>query len=108
MPLYSTVRCKNYYVKLKSCLSVCLSVCTFRHADNSAVSAQIETGLARNESCVFEDRKVYFYKPMAPTVHQLECLEDEGVSSHLPVKHLAGGSSSTVDVFYFSLGHMNN
>ena len=71
-----------YYIKLKSRLSVCLSVCTFWHADNSAVSARIETGLARNESCVFEDDKVYFYKPIVPTVHRQECLEDEGVSSH--------------------------
>ena len=46
--------------------SVCLH---FWHADNSAVSARIETGLARNESCVFEDHKVYFYKPIVPTVH---------------------------------------
>ena len=43
------------YIKLKSRPSVRL-----RHADNSAVSAWIETGLARNESCVFEDHKVYF------------------------------------------------
>ena len=49
---------------------VCPSVCLhFWHADNSAVSARIETGLARNESCVFEDHKVYFYKPIVPTVH---------------------------------------
>ena len=40
--------------------SVCLSVCTFWHADISAVSARIDTGLARNESCVFEDHKLYF------------------------------------------------
>ena len=39
---------------------VCLSVCNFWHADNSAVSARIEMGLARNESCVFEDHEVYF------------------------------------------------
>ena len=39
--------------------SVCLSV-RLRHADISAVSARIETGLTRNESCVFEDHKVYF------------------------------------------------
>ena len=39
--------------------SVCLSV-HLRHADNSAVSTRIEMGLARNESCVFEDHKVYF------------------------------------------------
>ena len=54
----------------------------FWHADNSAVSARIETGHARNESCVFEDHKVYFYKPIVPTTHRQECLEDEGVSSH--------------------------
>ena len=59
--------------------SVRPSVCTFWHADNSAVSARIEAGLARNESCVFEDDKVYFYKPIVPTVHRQECLEDEGV-----------------------------
>ena len=58
------------------------SVCTFWHADISAVSARIETGLARNESCVFEDHKVYFYKSIVPTVHRQECLEDQGVSSH--------------------------
>ena len=68
------------------CLSVRPSVCTFWHADNSAVSAWIETGLARNESCIFEDHKVYFYKPIVPTVHWRECLEDKGVSSHKPVK----------------------
>ena len=49
--------------------SVCPSVCTFWHADISAVSAQIETGLAQNESRVFEDHKVYFHKPIVPTVH---------------------------------------
>ena len=54
----------------------------FWHADNSAVSARIGTRLARNESCVFEDHKVYFYKPIVPTIHGQECLEDEGVSSH--------------------------
>ena len=31
------------------------------------------------ESCVFEDHKVYAYKPVVPTVHRQECLEDEGV-----------------------------
>ena len=57
-------------VCLSVCLSVCPSVCTFWHADISAVSARIETGLARNESCVFEDHKVYFYKSIVPTVHR--------------------------------------
>ena len=27
-------------------------------------------------------KKVYFYKPIIPTVFQQESLEDEGVSSH--------------------------
>ena len=36
--------------------SVCLSVRPhFWHADISVVSASIETGLARNESCVIEE-----------------------------------------------------
>ena len=30
-----------------------------RHADNSAVSAPIEMGLAQNECCVFEEDRVY-------------------------------------------------
>ena len=51
--------------------SVCLSVCLhFWHADNSAVFASIETGLARNESCVFKQHKVYFYKLAEPTIHR--------------------------------------
>ena len=61
--------------------SVCLSFCTFWHADSSAVLARIEMGLARNESCVFEDCKAYFYKPVVPTVYRQECLEDEGANS---------------------------
>ena len=59
-----------------------LSVCTFWHVDISAVSARIEMGLAQNESWVFEDHKDYFYKPVVPTIHQQECLEYKGVSSH--------------------------
>ena len=31
-----------------------------RHADNSAVSARIEMGLAQYGSCVFEDQQFYF------------------------------------------------
>ena len=56
-------RCPGIYLLYKAekpSLSVHPSVCTFWHDDNSAVSARIETGLARNESCVFEDHKVYF------------------------------------------------
>ena len=40
--------------------SVCPSICTFWYADISVMSARIETGLAQNESCVFEDHKDYF------------------------------------------------
>ena len=63
-------------------MSVCPSDCSFCHADNSAVSARIEMGLVRNEICVFEDHKVYLYNSIVPSIHQQECLEDEGVSSH--------------------------
>ena len=45
-----------YYIKLKSRLS-----------DRHAV---IEMGLARNESCVFKQHKVYFYKLTEPTIHR--------------------------------------
>ena len=44
--------------------SVRLSVLSFWHAVNSAVCALIETGLARYERGVFEEHKVYFYKPV--------------------------------------------
>ena len=67
--------------KLSACLSVHLH---FRHADNSAVCALIEIGLTRNESCVFEEHKVYFHKSTKPTVHRQECVKDDGVSSHYP------------------------
>ena len=43
-----------YYIKMKSHLTVCLSVCMIpRHADNSLVRVSIETKLARNDSCAF-------------------------------------------------------
>ena len=67
-----------YYIKLKSRLPVCLSVCIF----GTQITASIETELARNESCVFEEHKSLFYKPTEPTVHGQECIKDEGVSSH--------------------------
>ena len=85
-----------YYIKLKSRLFVCLSVCLsvrlhFWRNDNSAVCALIKARLAQNESCVFEEHNVYFYKPTEPTVHRQECVKDEGVSSHYPIKHVAAG-----------------
>ena len=57
---------------------VCLSA--FWHADNSAVSASMETGLAQCESCAFDDHRVYFYKPKEPTVHHQRCIEDEDIN----------------------------
>ena len=71
---------------------VCLSVCTFWHADNSAVSVQIETGLDRNERCVFEDYKVYFYKSIRAIIHPHECAKGTGVSSVYSRIPLLGGS----------------
>ena len=48
---------------------VCLSThLQFWHAHNSVVFATIETGLARNDSCVFEDHRVQ--KSTEPTVIQ--------------------------------------
>ena len=48
-------------MKLKSHLSVCLSVHVhFLNADNSAVSTSIRMGLARNTSYVFEETKFIF------------------------------------------------
>ena len=74
---------KIYYIKLKSRLSVCLSVCIF----GTLITQPCQHGLKRDllemkAVIVFEDHKVYFYKPIVPTVHRQECLEGEGVSSH--------------------------
>ena len=50
--------CSHYLLYKAEKPSVCLSVhLHFWHADNSAVFASIETGLARNESCVFKQQK---------------------------------------------------
>ena len=62
--------------------SVCPSVLTFWHADISVVSASIEMRLARNQSYVFGDHRVYFYKPTEPTIHRQECVQDESVCNH--------------------------
>ena len=53
---------------------VCLSAFL---ADNSAVSASMETGLAQRESCAFDDHRVYFYKLKEHTVHRQGCVEDK-------------------------------
>ena len=63
--------------------SVCMSIrLHFWHADNSAVFASAKTELARNESCVFKEYKVCFYKPIELTIYQQECVKGNGVSSH--------------------------
>ena len=66
-----------YYIKLKSRLSICLSD---RHADISAMSAVIEMGLAWNESWVFRDLKVYFYKSKRISIHPYEDVKANGVN----------------------------
>ena len=47
-------------IKLKSRLSVCLSVRTFLVEWISAIGGRIDVKLARNEAPVFLDDKVYF------------------------------------------------
>ena len=49
-----------YYIKLKSRLSVCLSVRTFLIVSFSAVAAWIDVRLARCDSYVFWHDEVYF------------------------------------------------
>ena len=49
-----------YYIKLKSRLSVCLSVRTFLAVSISVVAAWIDVRLARNDSYVFWHDEVYF------------------------------------------------
>ena len=58
------IRCVSYALFPKFSLKTCLSVPLFWHADNSAMSAfaSIESGLARNESCIFGEDRVYFLK----------------------------------------------
>ena len=41
------------------CPSAYLLACSFWHADDSAVTASIDMGIAQIESYVFEDHKVY-------------------------------------------------
>ena len=60
--------------------SVCLSVCPDRHAAISAVSACIETRLARYESTVFWDNEVCFKNSTRAITHPHECAKGTGVS----------------------------
>ena len=59
--------------------SVCLSVRpSDRPADISAVSAWIDVGLARNESCVLWNHVVCLYKSSSATVCPHECAKGTG------------------------------
>ena len=62
------------------CLFVCLSACTYWHADNSAVTASIEMGLAEIKSCVFKDHRVYLQKSTELTVYEHKCTKDTSIS----------------------------
>ena len=66
-----------YYIKMKSRLSVCPSD---RPADISAVSALINVGLVRNESCISWDHVVCLYKSSSATIRPHECAKATGVS----------------------------
>ena len=60
-------------IKLKSRLSVCPSICIFgTQTTQPCLHGLKQDLLAQNESYVFEDHKVYFYKTVVPTVHQQE------------------------------------
>ena len=57
--------------------SVCLSD---RPADISAVSALIDVGLARHESCVLWNHVVCLYKSSSATIRPHECAKGTGVT----------------------------
>ena len=58
---FAKLSCYTVY-KAENRQSACLSVCSFCDAVMSVVSASIETRVSQNESCVFEEHEVYFYK----------------------------------------------
>ena len=64
-----------YYIKLKSRLSD-------RPANISAVSALVETGLARKESCVFWNHVVYLHESSSATVRPHACAKGTDVSQN--------------------------
>ena len=59
------------------------------------MSAQIEMGLARNENCVFEDHKVYLYKPSNVTGWWFE----SPVDTFLLAKRFFHSMAPTVNVY---------
>ena len=81
-----------YYIKLKSRLSVCQHIW---NVDISVVYASIETGLARNESCVFK-----YILTSLPTIHRQEYINDE--------QPLNCGSSPTQCVFMVKIVNVSS
>ena len=70
-----------YYIKMKSRLSVYLSVRIFpRHADNSVILAWIDSGLGLSDSYGLWHEQVCFYKFLRPVCWAQGCLKDAGVA----------------------------
>ena len=71
--------------------------------------ASIGTGLTQNESCVFKEHKVYFYKPTEPTVQRQECVKDDGVMvltrNHLLVVQVPVYTFLILDKRFFIMLH---
>ena len=65
-----------YYIKLKSRLSVCLSVRTFCAVWLSAVAAWVDVRLARHGSYVFWHDQVYFFKFLRALIFRHKCTID--------------------------------
>ena len=79
------------YIKLSVCLSDCLSVCTYWHTGNSAVSAQIEMG--GSHSLFLQAYSTHHSSTGVP--RRQRCKQ--------PLTHKATGLwiSPTIDIFYF-------
>ena len=68
-----------YYIKMKSRLSVCLSVGTFWHARSFAGSPRICTKFTRNEAPVIGEYRVHFKMVLIHVVRRLQRFECQGV-----------------------------
>ena len=74
-----------YYIKAKSRLSVCPSVCRhfFRHARSFAVSPRIYARLARYEAPVLGEHGDFLKMVLSPAVRRLRRFECQGVDDSL-------------------------
>ena len=68
-----------YYIKLKSHLSVCLSV-RLCHAANLVFTVWIDSVLGLCNSCVPEHEQVCFYKSVSALCWAHECLKGTAVA----------------------------